>query len=299
MKKKYLVLGFMLIMFFVTCMNLMAAGIQPNGSGTELLPYLVATSDHLLWISTNSDSWNKIFEQIANIDASGISWTPIGDWDANFTGTYDGKDYTIDGLVYSSGNTGKGVFGAAVGAVIKNLGITNVDMTGYNQVGGLVGYTYGSTNISNCYTTGSVNATNQTGGGLVGENNNSTITNCYSTADMSGSNTRSKIGGLVGTNNNSTITNCYSSSTVSGGNWLGGLVGNHTASAEINNCYATGDVTMSNNTGGGLVGYTENSTISNSYSTGSVNDDGLIGANYSTTVSNCFWDTQTSGQSSS
>jgi len=298
MKKTNLVLGFMLLMFFVSCLNLMAAGTQPNGVGTEASPYIVGLPAHLLWISTNSGSWSKYFEQNTSLDASSLTWTPIGDWGTNFTGTYDGGGYTIDGLTYSSGASGKGVFGAAVGAVIKNLGITNVDMTGYNQVGGLAGYADGS-EITNCYVTGSVLATNQIGGGLVGENKNSTITNCYSTANMSGGNFRSRIGGLVGSNDNSTITNCYGSGTVSGGNWLGGLVGEHKAGADINNCYATGNVAMSNNTAGGLVGYTENSSISNSYSIGSVNDDGLIGIKNNTTVSNCFWDTQTSGQSSS
>ena len=299
MLKTSLVFGFMLMMLFVLSSNLIAAGTQPNGSGTELEPYIVGLPDHLLWISTNSSSWSKYFEQNTNINTSGLTWTPIGNWGTNFTGTYDGKDYTIDGLNYYSGDTGKGVFGAAVGAVIKNLGITNVDMTGYTQVGGLVGYTDGSTEITNCYTTGSVHANNDTGGGLVGENRNSTITDCYSSAIVSGSWYTPSLGGLVGKNNVGTIITCYSTGNVTGNYWIGGLVGYHLASSHISDCYSTGSVIMSNNSGGGLVGYTENSTISNSYSTGSSNDDGLVGGNNNTTVSNCFWNTQTSGQSSS
>ena len=54
---------------------------------------------------------------------------------------------------------------------------------------------------------------------------------------------------------------------------------------------------------GGLVGF-NSGTVSNSYSTGSVTGSheyvgGLAGDNYHGTVSNSFWDTETSGQSTS
>ncbi len=55
---------------------------------------------------------------------------------------------------------------------------------------------------------------------------------------------------------------------------------------------------------GGLVGRNYSGcTIINSYSTGTVNGyspvGGLVGVNYLSTVSNSFWDTETSGQSNS
>jgi hypothetical protein len=53
---------------------------------------------------------------------------------------------------------------------------------------------------------------------------------------------------------------------------------------------------------GGLVGQNYEGAVSNSYSTGNVTGNsfvgGLIGVN-SATVSNSFWDTQTSGQTTS
>jgi hypothetical protein len=78
----------------------------------------------------------------------------------------------------------------------------------------------------------------------------------------------------------STITNCYSTGSVSGSSDVGGLVG-------INACF-----------------YISCGSISNCYSTGSVSGSsdvgGLVGGGYgNTTVSSSFWDTQTSGQTTS
>jgi hypothetical protein len=58
-----------------------ADGIQPEGTGTEADPNQVATLDNLLWISTNSDSWDCWFLQTANIDADPLFCDPdVGDY---------------------------------------------------------------------------------------------------------------------------------------------------------------------------------------------------------------------------
>jgi hypothetical protein len=89
------------------------------------------------------------------------------------------------------------------------------------------------------------------------------------------------IGGLVGLNVNGTIDNSYSSGSVTGAFWVG-----------------TGGLWV-----GGLVGYIYHGEVSNSYSTGSVgvgsHVGGLVGANEGGSVSNSFWDTETSGRSTS
>ncbi|MGE0931115.1 T9SS type A sorting domain-containing protein [Peijinzhouia sedimentorum] len=74
----------------------------------------------------------------------------------------------------------------------------------------------------------------------------------------------SNVGGLVGQSNlATTITNCYSSTTVSGsGTQKGGLSGNLLASSVITNSYSIGQV---NGTGGGLVGSITSSTVTNSF----------------------------------
>jgi hypothetical protein len=96
--------------------------------------------------------------------------------------------------------------------------------------------------------------------------------------------------------------------------YIGGLVG-YTDYNSITNCYATGSVTGSDNASthissyiGGLVGYADSVTINTSYSAGAVtgNDNaslyyigGLVGDNDSGLVTACFWDTQTSGLTTS
>lgn len=116
------------------------------------------------------------------------------------------------------------------------------------------------------------------------------------------------VGSLVGLNEGGVISNCYSTGNVTGNAAIGGLVGRNEF-GDISNCYSTGSVSGESSTGiGGLVGQQHpDCTISNSYSTCSVAGDlqigsgdigGLVGENAGT-VSNSFWDRETSGQSTS
>ena len=117
----------------------------------------------------------------------------------------------------------------------------------------------------------------------------------------------SVVGSLVGTNHGGTVINCYSTGNVTGHAGIGGLVGRNRGN--INNSYSTGSVSGESSTNiGGLVGHQYSGcTISNSYSTCSVTGNldigsgdigGLVGDNGGT-VSSSFWDTETSGQSTS
>ncbi|MCD4828147.1 MAG: T9SS type A sorting domain-containing protein [Candidatus Cloacimonetes bacterium] len=257
--------------------GLWADGVQPDGSGAEDDPYQVATLDNLLWVSTNDSSWTSHFVQTADIDATdtqnwndGEGFSPIGIEMATFTGAYNGQMHVIDDLYINRPSTYYQAFlGNTAGAIIENLGITNVDVTGYYCTGGLIGASENSI-ISNCYSTGSMSGNFDTGG-LVGLNgDNSTVSNCYSTGSVNG---EYDVGGLVGWNSESYVNNCYSTGSVNGVETVGGLVAWNDDSY-VSNCYCTGSVNGVEDVGG-LVGFT------------------------STSVNNCFWDTETSGQSSS
>ena len=288
-----------IIALFVSA-GLLADGVLPEGSGSEASPYLIENAENLLWISTNSASWSSYFSQTGYIDASYLtSWNPIGYYTTYFTGTYNGNGYVIDGLhcthPYASS---RGLFGVInSGAVLANIGLTNVEMNGDDYIGALVGYTYDSY-ISNCYSTGLARGQSHVGG-LVGYNWCSSITDCYSSATVTinelGHDT---FGGLVGFSSYGTISNCYSTGSVTAVADVGGFVGGTSLSAAINNCYSTGWVYCSNNYGGGFVGInTQNSTISNCYSTGTVTGNypypwglgGFVGGNYdSAAINNCY-----------
>jgi len=89
--------------------------------------------------------------------------------------------------------------------------------------------------------------------------------------------------------------------TVTGEGSVGGLVGYHVGI--VSNSYFSGNVTGDEYVGG-LLGV-NTGTVSNCYSTGSVTGDGyvggLVGMNFESrgTVSDSFWDTETSGQATS
>jgi len=191
-------------------------------------------------------------------------------------------------------------------------------ISGSDQVGGLVGGNGGT--VSNSYSTGIVSG-DRNAGGLVGACNGP-VSNCHFTGSISG---ESRIGGLIGGIGGTTLSNSYSDGSISGSDQIGGLVGY--SYGTVSRCYSIGSVTGDSYTGGligfnremvsdsyssanisggwltgGLVGQNRG-TVSKSYSVGSVAGDldvgGLVGRNYEGTVSNSFWDIQTSSQSTS
>ena len=113
---------------------------------------------------------------------------------------------------------------------------------------------------------------------------------------------KGSVGGLVGiVSNNSIINTCFVTGVVVGNDCeVGGLIGS-VISSSTSNCYST-CIVSSNCRAGGLIGYNEYSNINNCYATGKIFESslkgGLVGYNYSSsTINNCFWDTETSGLS--
>jgi len=315
--------------------------IQPSGSGTAEDPYQVANLSNLYWITQNNSSWNKYFVQTADFNSSPSStwnnsagFSPIGNFAKPFSGTYNGQGHTINGLYINSGS-GQflGLFGYTNFAVIQNLGVTNVNITGGYNTGGLVGCN-NYTTVSNCYCTGNVYGNYDYIGGLMGINYHATVNNCYSTGDVNGRNSvgglvgagqtsatlsnsystcivtgSSYTGGLVGVNiTSSTVSNCYSTGNVSGTDAVGGIVGWNTDNSTMNNCYSHSDVTrMSGATGtnfGGFCGVNNSSAIEYCCSTGSVtysnssnpSDKGFVGSDATATYTSNFWDSEESNQ---
>ncbi|MEA3499643.1 MAG: GLUG motif-containing protein [Candidatus Marinimicrobia bacterium] len=213
----------------------------PSGSGTEGNPYKIANIENLHWLSQNDSVWSKYFIQTEDIDvdyeymkkwAGGQGFSPIGNNSTKFTGEYNGQGHTIDSLFIDRPSTQNiGLFGRIDGSKIDSVGLTNVDITGDDHIGGLVGYNNHSSTVSNSYSTGSVSGNNDVGG-LVGYNDYSTVSNSYSTGSVSGN---SRVGGLVGYNYYlSTVSNSYSTGSVSGNNDVGGLVGYNIGSTVSN-----------------------------------------------------------------
>ena len=140
---------------------------------------------------------------------------------------------------------------------------------------------------------------------MCGINYEGTIFNCSAASNVTGGDNSHFLGGLCG-RNYGIIFNCYATGDVQGENYLGGICGdNYYHENTISNCYATGDVIGRDNSNylGGLCGENNKGTIFNCYATGIVTAGsganylgGLCGAiSASGTISNCFWDVNTSG----
>ncbi|NMX21299.1 hypothetical protein C5S30_02440 [ANME-1 cluster archaeon GoMg4] len=81
----------------------------------------------------------------------GKGFMPIENLSNPFNGTFDGKGYTITGLYINRSSTNNvGLFGCTdSGSEIKNVGLEEVNVSGKDGVGGLVGYNDGT--ITNSY----------------------------------------------------------------------------------------------------------------------------------------------------
>ena len=291
-----------------------------GGSGTTADPYLIATPADLNSLGATSGDWWKCFKLVADINMAGYTGTQykiIGNDTTKFTGTFDGNDHVIRNLTYTTTNVVVGyasMFGKALNATIKNLGIEDVNFSTLSYYpGSLAGYVSYCT-ISNCYSTGKVVSVLSISapygaGGLVGYQDYGKIIDCHSTVSVTS--VAGNIGGLVGYQNYGEITNCYSTGVISfpssSYSLVGGLVG-YLYYGNVTNCYSTGRVTSSsahtNSKTGGLVGYRNNGTITNCYAAGAVsgtfNVGGLVGyasGGYGCTLKNCYATGTVSGTS--
>ena len=141
--------------------------------------------------------------------------------------------------------------------------------------------------------------------GLFGSTTGRIETLGVTNANVTGS---SVAGILVAFNRGSAIVACYTTGKIAGGGRVGGLVGSKNAGS-IASSYSTAYVSGTSNVGG-LLGYRYNGSVTDSYSTGRVvrssgsatTIGGLIGGERATasgTVTNSYWDTSTSGQTTS
>ena len=276
-----------------------------EGSGKEGDPYQIATADDLLKFAklVNDGETTAWAELTANIDLSSVCskekgpWTPIGNEDHLYTGTFDGQNFKISGLYIkntSSDTDDQGLFGS-VGSSgkIENLTVSGSVNSSGDYVGGIVGQNNG--NVINCAFSGSVSGNSYVGGvvgvvGVVGDSSGS-VKNCYNTGAVSSldSGSGNSVGGVVGYNDiGGSVTNCYNTGSVNGSIEAGGVVGSNSLSATVTNCYNTGEV--SGMYVGGVVGYNDG-PVKNCYNTGSVSGKisvgGVVGYN-SGPVKNCY-----------
>ncbi|MFA6973034.1 MAG: MBG domain-containing protein, partial [Gallionella sp.] len=260
------------------------------GSNGSVVNYMVITSLGAAGSTTGTDlqgingSTYRNYALGSNIDATATStWnTGAGFLPLGLNATFDGLGHTINNLFINRPTTEYvGLFGS-VNAVIRNVGLVGGSVTGNTWVGALVGI-LDSGSIKNAYSTANVSGVEEVGG-LVGNlQPDCSITNAYASGNLTlisgvgryDGTSGGWFGGLVGWNNGA-ITNSYATGNVNGLTVVvnaGGLVGIHQSfsGSVITNSYATGRVSGARSVGG------------------------LVGLNNSGNIVGSFWDTQTSG----
>ena len=126
-----------------------------GGSGTETDPYIIATTDDmdaLAALVNGGNSYNgKFFKMTADLDFSGKDYTPVGNDEYGFKGTFNGNGHTISHVIIQSDSDFIGLFGLLESEGSVN-GLTlgeGSSIHGFNRVGGIVGLCYGAINGCN------------------------------------------------------------------------------------------------------------------------------------------------------
>ena len=232
---------------------------RPKGEGTVEKPFKISNREELYWFArlVNGKLENEKKNTSANailtdditvnegvLDAVNkgqvsdfIEWEPIGTSytdDKAYSGTFDGKGYTISGLyIDKTSSYYVGLFGC-IGAngKISNVGV----LDSYFQFSALGGGVCGMNKngeLQNCSNSSTVICKTQDGTGGVCGKNYGTVRDCKNTGSVRGT---APLGGVCGSNSYGTITNCFNDGTVSGQDAVGGVCGAYFGGTTTN-CY--------------------------------------------------------------
>ena len=237
-----------------------------SGVGTEADPFRLSQPKDLLTLGARMRDWTGRFELARDIDMSGVSgYLPIG----RFEGTWDGNGYAIIDLTIDHGI--ETPFVALIGNMyrgeVSNLRIVRPAIRGKFFCGALIGFCRESVVVNCSSENGSVQGDIFVGG-LVGENYEGSMSSCFNSTDVEAS---QYAGGLSGFASYGPVADCYNNaSVVATLDYAGGIAG--WSLDDVTNCYNVGQVHCLGANVGGMIGKVQ------------------IG-----TMSNCFWDIQTSG----
>jgi hypothetical protein len=290
-----------------------AAAFSGSGSGTSGDPYQVTTCSQLQEMNSYLNTPGVYFKLMNDIDCANFTWTPVGIYGVGpsnswFQGVLDGNGYSVINLTANRGSYA-GLFGnIGANGIVKDLTLVNPSVTGVDKLGALAGRNEGT--IQNCHVIDATITSTFTGGGatysagLIGVN---TGTVTKSSADAIVNQPQANAAVLVAYSQGGTISECYSTGSVNGRYNIGGLVGQMDGGT-VNNSYSTADLSTAaapSGAFGGLVGRVNTAgAVSNSYATGSVPtgtmtwpNGGLVGWLNSGTVTNGYYDSETTGHS--
>ena len=271
-----------------------------GGSGTEDDPYIIATTDDMDELASQVNNENnysgKFFLMTADLDYSGKDYTPVGNYNYGFKGTFNGNGHTISHVIIQSTLNFIGLFGwLESGGSINGLTLgEGSSIAGKNRVGGIVGQCGGAINGCNIVEGVTISANKVFVGGIVGQCVGGSVSNCQNRAAIS-SNTYA-CGGIVGIVDGGEVLLCSNYGSVEASEDCGGIVGRLGDCSMVTECINEGSIS-GNEKVGGIVGFIDNQngncfcsvsnclnlggvSASNSNYLGSISGNGSLAANF-------------------
>ena len=234
-------------------------------SDTKMV-YTITTAEQLAGLAAlvneGASFDTKVVYLGADIDLGYYEWTPIGNAEHPFTGTFDGRGHVISNLKINTESSYLGLFGNVSGN-ISNFTIDNADIYVYDvyqYIGIACGYT--TKDIKNVKVDGYIDAENSSYvGGVVG----------YTTAQLFDLSSDTHIvasdyvGGIVGYASVATAlyNNLHNTGDIVGSSYVSGIAGyiSATGTLYVEKCTNTGDVDGVHHVAG-LFGYASGGSAS-------------------------------------
>ena len=212
-------------------------GYTEDGQGN----YTVTTADGLMNVAelVNGGKTDINITLDTDLDLTGKEWTPIGNYEKQYTGTFDGNGKTITGLTFNQPETNNvGLIGnLGENGMVQDVKLDKVNIKANNNVGGIVGTNKGGS-IIGCSVSGGISGVRQVGGVMGWFTGNGIATACYHVGSVSGS---EYVGGVAGNSSYGSLTACYHVGNVTGSQYVGGVTGIATGSlAKVIACYWNG-----------------------------------------------------------
>ena len=228
-------------------------------------------------VNNGSTFEDKTITLTENINLAEHYWTPIGNGDKDFRGTFEGGNKTINNLTINTTAQYQGLFGSLASAFVRNVNLVGCNITAGSITGGIAGDA-GWTTISNCSVSGEIHSAGTSShnyGGIVGTVSGSSYGNLIidgntNTATVSATAGGYAVGGIVGYFGRTTkFRNNFSTGVVSGSRYVGTLIGmidEDSYNEYFNNCYpantnltgavGSGDDSTGHDIDGASVGFT-------------------------------------------
>jgi len=228
-----------------------ADGLKKDSNGY----YLISTADDLYLFAqlvNSGESYanakltadvvinENVLDENGNLNKGNFrEWYPIADKNnyervsssyTEYNGIFDGQNYSVSGLYYSSADnyrhdSGIGLFGTIGTGTVKNVAIKDSYINACYHIGSICGYLH-----------------------------NGSVLNCSSKAVLNGS---SSVGGLVGCCDKKNMIyakGCDFSGKVFAVSKAGGIIGASNYFADISYCSNYGEINITNSNAGGIIG---------------------------------------------